>query len=301
MATPRRRAPDSGKYAVPPSLQSLFERIKAAAIILNKTDAIIAERNTAVSIRTASKAGPRASAASGAQPRFWLGHVCVAKILHALRRPGDLEQRGDRDADGVWAHHIENADLGTDHAEAGVMFVGGGAVNGYVPSVRSGVYNCNPNDTTVAPALRGSPGGNGSMFGVNGRYLRRTTDYRQVLGEIIRDHLGATQNQLNRIIPGYTNLRRRSWPGALPPTAHQFAGNWASCEWTALFLLSLLVRTKTLLSVSAGALLGIFSLPDTGWADTVALNPSADATLFEVISENSAGGDAFFISGTRPR
>jgi len=38
---------------------------------------------------------------------------------------------------------------------------------------------------------------------VSGRYLSRNTDYRSVLGEIIRDHLGATQAQLNRIIPGY--------------------------------------------------------------------------------------------------
>jgi len=37
-------------------------------------------------------------------------------------------------------------------------------------------------------------------------YLRRSTDYRSVLGEIIRKHLGATQNQLNRIIPGYSVL-----------------------------------------------------------------------------------------------
>jgi uncharacterized protein (DUF1501 family) len=43
------------------------------------------------------------------------------------------------------------------------------------------------------------------MFGVNGRYLKRTTDFRQVLGEVIRKHLGATQNQLNRIIPGYAS------------------------------------------------------------------------------------------------
>ena len=43
------------------------------------------------------------------------------------------------------------------------------------------------------------------MFGVSGRYLRRNTDYRSVLGEVIRKHLGATQNQLNRIIPGYAN------------------------------------------------------------------------------------------------
>jgi hypothetical protein len=36
-------------------------------------------------------------------------------------------------------------------------------------------------------------------------YLRRSCDFRSVLGEIIRKHLGATQNQLNRIIPGYAN------------------------------------------------------------------------------------------------
>ena len=34
-------------------------------------------------------------------------------------------------------------------------------------------------------------------------YLKRSCDYRSVLGEIIRKHLGATQGQLNRIIPGY--------------------------------------------------------------------------------------------------
>jgi len=41
------------------------------------------------------------------------------------------------------------------------------------------------------------------MFGVSGRYLKRAYDYRSVLGKLIRDHLGATQNQLNRVIPGY--------------------------------------------------------------------------------------------------
>ena len=47
----------------------------------------------------------------------------------------------------------------------------------------------------------------GSMFGANTSvgYLKRAVDYRSVLGEIIRDHLGATQEQLNRIIPGYAN------------------------------------------------------------------------------------------------
>jgi hypothetical protein len=41
--------------------------------------------------------------------------------------------------------------------------------------------------------------------GVTAGYLRRAYDYRSVLGEIIRDHLGASQAQLNRIIPGYAN------------------------------------------------------------------------------------------------
>src|SRR5262249_56515868 len=45
----------------------------------------------------------------------------------------------------------------------------------------------------------------GSMFAANNNvgYLKRVIDYRSVIGEIIRDHLGATQNQLNRIIPAY--------------------------------------------------------------------------------------------------
>jgi hypothetical protein len=41
------------------------------------------------------------------------------------------------------------------------------------------------------------------MFGASSRYLKRAVDYRSVLGKLIRDHLGATQNQLNQIIPGY--------------------------------------------------------------------------------------------------
>ena len=46
---------------------------------------------------------------------------------------------------------------------------------------------------------------NGSLFASNSNvgYLRRSIDYRSVIGEIIRDHLGATQPQLERIIPAY--------------------------------------------------------------------------------------------------
>jgi hypothetical protein len=47
-------------------------------------------------------------------------------------------------------------------------------------------------------------------------YLRRSTDYRSVLGEIIREHLGATQNQLNRIIPGYDPVQNPVTPTVIP-------------------------------------------------------------------------------------
>lgn len=89
----------------------------------------------------------------------------------------------------------ENGSNGTDHAEAGCIVLAGGPVNG-------GVYGCNP--TGVLPWVTGDPG---TMFAANGRYLQRSVDYRSVLGEIIRDHLGATQAHLNKIIPGYNDAQ----------------------------------------------------------------------------------------------
>jgi uncharacterized protein (DUF1501 family) len=100
----------------------------------------------------------------------------------------------------------ENASMGTDHAEASVMYVGGGGVTG-------GVYGCDPNPVSnpnISGIKNWDPGTgakDGSLFAANSDvgYLRRLIDYRSVVGEIIRDHLGATQAQLNRIIPGYAN------------------------------------------------------------------------------------------------
>ena len=96
----------------------------------------------------------------------------------------------------------ENANMGTDHGESSVMYIAGGGITG-------GVYGCdmNPNPK-LGGALNwqpGTTGKTGALFSAdtNVGYLRRTIDYRSVLGEIIRDHLGATQNQLNRIIPAY--------------------------------------------------------------------------------------------------
>lgn len=98
---------------------------------------------------------------------------------------------------------LENDSIGSDHGEASVMYVAGGAVN-------RGIHGC---DQTFNPKLNGlnwdigTGAKNGSLYaaGASVGYLRRTIDYRSVLGELIRDHLGATQNQLNRIIPAYAN------------------------------------------------------------------------------------------------
>ena len=94
---------------------------------------------------------------------------------------------------------VQNSNNGTDHAEAGLMWVAGGAVKGYGKSGRTnGVIAGTPGD-----AIPWVPDLGGSMYGVSNRYLSRAVDYRSVLGEVIREHLGATQDQLNRIIPGY--------------------------------------------------------------------------------------------------
>ncbi len=104
---------------------------------------------------------------------------------------------------------IENDSQGTDHGEASVMYVAGGGVTG-------GVFGCSQQTlpkliTTQNPTGAiwdiGNGGKNGALYSAdtNVGYLRRVIDYRSVVGEIIRDHLGATQAQLNRIIPAYAN------------------------------------------------------------------------------------------------
>lgn len=84
----------------------------------------------------------------------------------------------------------ENGSFGTDHAEATVMFVGGGSVNG-------GVYNC---DSTTWR--------NGDMFSTsNGRYLAHRTDFRSVMAEIFRNHFGDDQSVIDKVIPNYGQLQ----------------------------------------------------------------------------------------------
>lgn len=94
----------------------------------------------------------------------------------------------------------ENANLGTDHAEACVMFAMGGAING-------GVYNC---DSTTWP--------NGTLFSTsNGRYLSHRTDFRAIYHEIITKHLGDPEGRVDEIIPNYTSLSTGDVDGYFTP------------------------------------------------------------------------------------
>jgi uncharacterized protein (DUF1501 family) len=101
---------------------------------------------------------------------------------------------------------IQNSDDGTDHAEAGPVFVGGGTVRGYGSGSANGtgIYGCHTGDPVPWAPASSPTAQNGSMFGASSRYLKRFVDYRSVFGETIR-WLGATQAQLNNIIPGYVN------------------------------------------------------------------------------------------------
>jgi len=93
------------------------------------------------------------------------------------------------------------------------MFVAGGAVKGYGKGNASGVFGASPNDKV--PWTPGDAAAKGSMFGAGGRYLKRAIDYRSVLGKVIRDHLGATQTQVNHIIPGYAKTTEFLQTGGL--------------------------------------------------------------------------------------
>jgi uncharacterized protein (DUF1501 family) len=201
----------ANKYVVQPTYQSFFNNLKAAALVLNKTSAIIAGTEFG-SFDTHQKQGTF----TGSHP--YLNQV-IGWSIYALRKY--LMQHGDQ---ATWQNTvivtlsefgrttIENSDLGTDHAEATAMFLAGGPIQGYSkPGAITGIYNCGGNgDAAATPWV---PGAAGSMFGVSQRYLKRNTDYRSVFGKIIRDHLGATQNQLNRIIPGYADPNEKLLAG----------------------------------------------------------------------------------------
>jgi uncharacterized protein (DUF1501 family) len=188
------------KYVVDTGAYSFFTNLKAAALVLNKTDAIIAGTEMG-GFDTHSNQGAETGSHANLQRRIGWAMYALRKYFLKYHDKATWENLVVVTLSEFGRTTIENSDRGTDHAEAAAMFVAGGAVKGY-GRAPSGVYGASPNDPV--PWDVGTAGGNtGSMFGASQRYLKRAIDYRSVLGEIIRDHLGATQAQVNRIIPGY--------------------------------------------------------------------------------------------------
>jgi uncharacterized protein (DUF1501 family) len=193
----------TSKYVVDTGAYSLFTNLKAAALVLNKTDAIIAGTEVGGFDTHQTQGGVTGSHAN-LQRRIGWAMYALRKYFTKYAQKCSWDNLVVVTLSEFGRTTIQNASVGTDHAEAGVMFVAGGPVNGYNKgSPHSGVFGCSPSDSFNGQSIPWVTGASGSMFGASGRYLKRAVDYRSLLGKLIRDHLGATQNQLNQIIPGY--------------------------------------------------------------------------------------------------
>jgi uncharacterized protein (DUF1501 family) len=219
---------NANKYVVSTGHQGFFTNLKAAALILNNTDAIIAGTEIGGFDTHQTQGGVTGAHANLQRVIGW--------SMYALRKYFTLYSNKVNWNDVVVVTlsefgrtSVENSDNGTDHAEGGVTFVAGGAVKGYGKGNPSGVFGCSDLDTypwrpgprttnfTTCGTmfLAGVPEGSTTINPTVAGYLRRSCDYRSILGEIIREHLGATQDQLNRIIPGYANPAERLLQGGL--------------------------------------------------------------------------------------
>jgi len=76
----------------------------------------------------------------------------------------------------------ENGTRGTDHGHASAWFAFGGPTRG-------GIYK--PFNTVEETSLK------------DGRYIPKTLDYKDILGEAMMRHLGMPQNLLSRVFPGH--------------------------------------------------------------------------------------------------
>jgi uncharacterized protein (DUF1501 family) len=214
---------NTNKYVIPTNQYGFMRNVKAAALVLGKTDALIAgteiggwdTHNTQVS--NATNPNPADPTATG---RHTGAHADLVKTIswtiYALKR---FFSNATYSPNCSWNDVVvvfmtefgrtsaQNNTLGTDHAEANVMLVAGGNVKGkiYCANTAGETYNGQNCNWSL-----GNGGQNGTMFQVATRYMSRRVDYRSVLGEILRDHMGAADTgptaQLGRIIPGYSNV-----------------------------------------------------------------------------------------------
>lgn len=193
------------KYVVPANDYGFFSNLKAASLVLNKTDAVIAGTQLD-GFDTHNNQGGVTGQHANLNRRIGWAIYALRKYFTKYADKASWNNLVVVTLSEFGRTTIQNDSSGTDHAEAGVMFVAGGGVKGYGRNATgSGVLGCSPGDSINGQSIPWEVGDKGSMFQASGRYLKRAVDYRSVLGEIIRDHLGASQDQLNRIIPGYAD------------------------------------------------------------------------------------------------
>lgn len=193
------------KEVVPGSSLGFFERLKAAAIVLNKTSAVVTGTELSGFDTHVNQGGLDGNHANLQRIIGW--------SIYALQRyfTQYADQAAWKDVVVVTLSEfgrttVQNSNGGTDHAEGGAMLVAGGSVQGYGRHLSgSGAIGISPSDQLNGNSTPWIPGRTGTMFGMNRRYLKRALDYRSVLGELIRDHLGASPEQLGRILPGYAD------------------------------------------------------------------------------------------------
>jgi len=210
-------------YVVPTSAYGFFSQLKSAAMVLNKTDAIVAGTQIDGWDTHSNQGGVTGQHANLLRRIGWSVYA-LRKYFKAYGEQCRWDDLMVVTLSEFGRTSIENADNGTDHAEASVMYVAGGAVKGFQADAlgnvtRSGILNCGPNDP-----VRWQTGMNGTMFQSTGRYLQRATDFRSVMGKLVRDHLGATQGQLNRIIPGYAASNQFLQAGGVQPDGVRVTG-----------------------------------------------------------------------------
>jgi uncharacterized protein (DUF1501 family) len=210
----------ANKYVVDTGHQGFFNNLKSAALVLNNTEAIIA--GTEIGGFDTHRGQLGATANNGNPNSHPQLNKTIGWAIYALRKYFTLYAN-----QCSWDNlvvvtlsefgrtSVENADAGTDHAEAGLMWLAGGGVRGFQNGVRSGVFNCSDTEFPSNSPLGGwsTIAGSSPMFGVANGYLKRNTDYRSVLGELIRKHLGASDAQVGHILPGYAD-----------PTEHLLSG-----------------------------------------------------------------------------
>ena len=196
---------DPQKYVVDTGAYSFFTSLKAAAIVLNKTDAVIAGTEfSGGPFDTHNNQGSVTGSHANLMRRVGWAMYALRKYFTNYSDKTHWNNLVVVTLTEFGRTTIQNDSGGTDHAEAGVMYAAGGGIRGYNKGgSTTGIFGCHPTDTVNGRTIPWVTGQTGTMFGAAGRYLKRSIDYRSVLGELIRDHLGATQNQLNRIIPGY--------------------------------------------------------------------------------------------------